>query len=417
MGSCPSKPGDPGYVGPPIETPPPPTPTCKFKVGDRVKRLGNAYGKLGKVTDVIYKDTICSSVTVEYDDGTDETNAPTFFKLLSREKCPFKVGSRVTHKTEFYEGVITEISFLDEFDQEQDNCTTVKVLVDISGETKTAKASDLKINKRKPYNFPPPPGTGPVALPPPPEPLRSFPEPEPLPPPPEPLGPIPEPEPGPSAEEIEGLPEPVAQPEPVPEPSAAEIQGLPEPLPPSQPVQGPVEPVTELPEPPSAEEIERRLRALRGSPPEPVPPPIPGEPVRPLGASPPGGTSIDNVMLVLERFVPVPWDDREKAKDTLQRIIDLLGDNGLISVAEKEGVELLDGTTFVNLEVSSDGKRKWIRKPLPDNIRAAIIQQKGGAVTVYRFMVIRPPVQAGKRVHIRTYRKRKGGKRRKTRRR
>ena len=138
----------------------------------------------------------------------------------------------------------------------------------------------------------------------------------------------------------------------------------------------------------------------------------------PLPTGPaPSGTSIVNVMSVVDRFVPVPWDDEEKAKYTLQRIIDLLGDNGLISVAEKEGVELLDGTTFVNLEVSSDGKRKWIRKPLPDNIRAAIIQQKGGAVTTYRFMVIRPPVQAGKRVHIRTYRKRKGGKRRKTRRR
>ncbi len=202
MGSCPSKPGEPETTGSPAK------PTCRFKKGDRVKRLGDKYGKLGKVTDVIYNENICSSVTVDYDDGTEEVNSPTYFKLLSRESCPFKVGSRVTHKTEFYDGVVTEINFLDDFSQEQDVCTMVKVLVDVTKETKEVDPKDLKINKRKTGLFPrpnieTPPGPPPIPIMPPPT--------EPLPPPP----PLPEPEALPPA-----LPEP--QPEALPPPALPE---------------------------------------------------------------------------------------------------------------------------------------------------------------------------------------------------
>lgn len=189
MGSCPSKPGEPSTTGSPAK------PTCRFKKGDRVKRLGDKYGKLGKVTDVIYNENICSSVSVEYDDGTDEINSPVSFKLLSRESCPFKVGSRVTHKTQFYDGVVTELNFLDDFSQEQDVCTMVKVLVDVTKEIKEVDPKDLKINKRKTGLFPRPnieTPTGPPPIPimpPPTEPLPPPPpipdtEPETLPPPP-----------------------------------------------------------------------------------------------------------------------------------------------------------------------------------------------------------------------------------------
>lgn len=147
MGSCPSKPGEPTGVGPPSQTPLVRTPalTCLFRIGDLVKRLGDGYGKIGKVTDVIYRAGICSSITVRYTDDTVATDSPTYFKLLSRESCPFKVGYDVIVKATGEKGYVTEIGFLNELDEEQDKCVTVKVRL-TTAEVKSYSPSELKLD-------------------------------------------------------------------------------------------------------------------------------------------------------------------------------------------------------------------------------------------------------------------------------
>jgi hypothetical protein len=203
MGSCPSK-------------------LCSFKSGDKVKRLGDPpeYGKIGRVLTVNYSgeglDRVCASLKVKYDDGTEETNSYIYFKLLSRESCPWKVDDHVRHKLENYTGTIKDINFLNDLGEEQDECVDVKIQRDDG----SPDEEDIPIGVLEKYTPAPtgPSGTwsGPLppsppninwgapTLPSPPDidwrtrgPTGPAPPPEPTPPPPEPTPPPPEPTPPP----------------------------------------------------------------------------------------------------------------------------------------------------------------------------------------------------------------------------
>lgn len=133
---------------------------CLFKKGDKVKRLGVGYGKIGIVIDVIYKvepikyvkgnirytGSVCRSLSVKYEDNSVETDSPTFFKLLSRESCPFKVGDFIRNIKTDNVGSVIELNFKNENGEEQDQCVSVKVNYD-GGTQEDTDVGDLrKIN-------------------------------------------------------------------------------------------------------------------------------------------------------------------------------------------------------------------------------------------------------------------------------
>jgi hypothetical protein len=543
MGSCPSKPGEPVSIGPPSPppvngpqsatvSPPARTPalTCLFRIGDLVKRLGRDYGKTGKVTDVIYRAGICSSVTVRYTDDSTETTSPTYFKLLGRESCPFKVGYDVIVKATGEKGYVTEIGFLNELDEEQDKCVSVKVRLTTS-EVKQYSPSELKLDrlailKRFRDRLFAPKVAGPrsppnskcgkvvrnwldsvvrnkakitfteftqieneltldelLAC------LKFFrdegetvdfddstlPGVEPP--------PAPEPEP---EEEEEAEPVPAGPDE------GADVNPfyLP-PVPQRRPARGPLPAPLVLPRSPNAkcetifipwlngvtnranitlaeiqnllqqgmteEEIDqcteyaRTFDATITLPPKPwnvpapapapapellipppevpprapepllvpppevpppapeVPPPVPApQPEVPPPAPAPEPAQItakrDELLEFIRSKLPATseFQDLYGIRDVLDKIIEVLGYDPSIAIAEKQSGDrnLRTGSRFVNVEMRSDGTTSWLVTPSVINLpllNDRIVNQKAGAVTKYKFVIYKPPVAGGKR--------------------
>ena len=88
------------------------------------------------------------------------------------------------------------------------------------------------------------------------------------------------------------------------------------------------------------------------------------------------------------------WENEAKALETLGKITSLLG--GTVEIADKS-TKLPAGTRFVNVEVRTDNRYRWISKPLPDNITESAIQQTGGAVKTYKFVIYAKSSTGGRR--------------------
>lgn len=102
------------------------------------------------------------------------------------------------------------------------------------------------------------------------------------------------------------------------------------------------------------------------------------------------------------------WENLDKLKTKLKEIITLLGDPDMLDVTTKDTI-LAPGTKFVNIEIRKDNRIKWLSKPI--SVISAIVQQRGGAIEKYQFVIYKNAVATGG-IRVKTYRKRKASKKR-----
>lgn len=144
-------------------------------------------------------------------------------------------------------------------------------------------------------------------------------------------------------------------------------------------------------------------------PPIPQPEPVPEAQPEPVPQPPSVDIQpkIDEFLTYLDANVTgVEWAKLDSIKSKLGEIITLLGDPDRLDITTKDST-LAPGTQFVNVEIRKDNRVKWMSKPI--NVNPGIVQQKGGAIEKFEFVIYKNPITAG-RIRIRTYRKGKKSK-------
>jgi hypothetical protein len=392
MGSCPTKP----VIPPPPGPVPEPPKNCTFKVGDEVQKIGDPNDKKkGKIESIDYdKDGLCNSLTVKYDDGVTEKGS--LFEFQRPPPPPEKRDPEPEYKLpdvpKRFPGAIPKVleykeapnrkcedmvaTWLSSYVKDKANITVEEVTRVLGmGVTEAELEQCIEYFKsiypelelpNKPWGDEPPPPPGPVKN-------CSYN-----------IGDRVQKTQDPNKDKIGTVKEIKTY---------NDQTGL------------CIDILVQYED--GTSEQAHNMYFKRAPPPAKEPAPI----------QPDTSAKVNEFIEFMNSKLPgTTWENLDSTREALTKIISILGYSPAIKIAEKQkgDANLTKGTRFVNVEARSDGNNKWISKPMLKDVPSLtdkIIQQKGGAVTKYSFVIYVPSSPAGGK---RT--RRKGNKkRRKTR--